>query len=389
MLQRLAYLSAHEVGHTIGLMHNWAATTFGWGSVMDYLAPNIQLKDGKLDLWDAYPKDVGSYDRLVIQWGYSTDNDPRALDKIVRDGYAKGIFYPTDGDPRWAEYDWGADPVQWLATTQAVRRVLLERFGPSQLKPGEWVYDLEQRFSLAYLYHRFGIQAAQQFVGGQFQANAVAGDGQKPVEWVPGKKQREALELLVAAIEPENLDIPDRILAALAAPPSGTRRSSRAVSLGSRRRLLLPDGGARAGRPRRRAARGPAEGRADDARFGQGRPHPRCAARAPGRRDLGGGAGEERAAGGAAPGRAAHGPRFPDGPRRAAGVFARSPGGRDGEAHEPAFGSAGQEIGRRRDGGSRPSGRARSDGVPRQAGDAQGSARARDTLLRVARSARP
>ena len=225
VLQRLAYLSAHEVGHTIGLMHNWAATTFGWGSVMDYLAPNIQLKEGKLDLWDAYPKDVGSYDRLVIQWGYSTDNDPKALDRIVRDGYAKGIFYPTDGDPRWAEYDWGADPVQWLATTQAVRRVLLERFGPAQLKPGEWVYDLEQRFSLAYLYHRFGIQAAQQFVGGQFQANAVAGDGQKPVEWVPGKKQREALELLLTAIEPANLDIPDRILDALAAPPSGTRRS--------------------------------------------------------------------------------------------------------------------------------------------------------------------
>lgn len=225
VLQRLAYLSAHEVGHTIGLMHNWAATTFGWGSVMDYLAPNIQLKDGKLDLSDAYPKDIGSYDRLVILWGYSTNNDPKALDEIAREGYAKGIVYPLDGDPRWAEYDWGADPVRWLATTQAVRRVLLERFGAEQLKPGEWVYDLEERFSLAYLYHRFGIQTAQQFVGGQFQTNAVAGDGQKPVEWVPAAKQREALELLIAALEPENLDISDRILAALAAPPSGTRRS--------------------------------------------------------------------------------------------------------------------------------------------------------------------
>ncbi|HKC84048.1 MAG TPA: DUF5117 domain-containing protein, partial [bacterium] len=60
VLDRLAYLSAHEVGHTIGLMHNWAATTFGWGSVMDYLAPNVQVKDGKLDLSDAYPKDIGS-----------------------------------------------------------------------------------------------------------------------------------------------------------------------------------------------------------------------------------------------------------------------------------------------------------------------------------------
>ena len=128
VLERLAYLSAHEVGHTIGLMHNWAATTFGWGSVMDYLAPNIQIANGKLDLSDAYPRDVGSYDRLVIQWGYTPEEDPAARDRIVRDGYAKGIFYPLDSDPRWAEYDWGADPVRWLATTQQVRKVILDRF---------------------------------------------------------------------------------------------------------------------------------------------------------------------------------------------------------------------------------------------------------------------
>ncbi len=225
VLQRLAYLSAHEVGHTIGLMHNWAATTFGWGSVMDYLAPNVQVKDGRLDLSDAYPGDIGSYDRLAIQWGYTPEEDPAALDRIVRDGYAKGIFYPPDGDPRWAEYDWGADPVRWLATTQQVRKVILDRFGTAQLKPGEWVYTLQQRFNLAYLYHRFGIQAAQQFVGGQYQANAVAGDGQTPVAWVPAAKQKEAVDLLIAALSPENLDIPERILAALAPPPSGTRAS--------------------------------------------------------------------------------------------------------------------------------------------------------------------
>ena len=225
VLERLAYLSAHEVGHTIGLMHNWAATTFGWGSVMDYLAPNIQVKDGKLDLSDAYPTDIGSYDRLAIQWGYSPEEDPAALDRIVRDGYAKGIFYPLDGDPRWAEYDWGADPIRWLATTQQVRKVILDRFGIAQLKPGEWVYSLQQRFNLAYLYHRFGIQTAQQFIGGQYQGNAVAGDGQAPVAWVPAGKQKEALDLLIAALSPENLDIPDRILAALVPPPSGTRGS--------------------------------------------------------------------------------------------------------------------------------------------------------------------
>jgi hypothetical protein len=222
VLRRLAYLSAHEVGHTLGLMHNWAGTTFGWGSVMDYLGPNVQLRAGMLDLADAYPKDVGSYDRLAIRWGYTPDAGASSLDAIVREGHARGIVYPLDGDPRWAEYDWGSDPIAWLRTTQDVRRVILARFGPAQLEPGEWLHDLQERFNLAYLYHRFGIQAAQQYVGGQFQTNAVKGDGQTPVEWVPAARQRQALDLLMTALAPENLDIPDHIVAALAPPPSGT-----------------------------------------------------------------------------------------------------------------------------------------------------------------------
>jgi hypothetical protein len=221
VLQRLSYLVAHEVGHTLGLMHNWAATTFGWGSVMDYLAPNVQLVDGRLDLSDAFPKAVGSYDTLMVRWGYTPDADAAGLDRIVREGYSAGNLYPLDADPRWAEYDWGPDPVAWLRTTQAVRRVILERFGPDQLRAGEPLYDLQARLNLAYLYHRFGIQAAQQYVGGQFLTNAIAGDGQTPAAWVPDAKQKEALDLLLTALRPENLDVPERVVAALAAAPSG------------------------------------------------------------------------------------------------------------------------------------------------------------------------
>jgi hypothetical protein len=127
-----------------------------------------------------------------------------------------------ESDARWAEYDWGPDPVAWLGTTQEVRRMILDRFGPEQLAPGEWVHELTVRFSLAYLYHRFGIQAAQQYVGGQFQTNAVKGDSQQPTAWVPAERQEHALRLLLAALEPANLDVPEGVAAALLPAPSGT-----------------------------------------------------------------------------------------------------------------------------------------------------------------------
>ncbi len=222
VLARLRYLSAHEVGHTLGLNHNFAATTFGWGSVLDYLGANIRLNNGQLDFSDAYPTDVGSYDRLMIQWGYAPSEDRAALDAIVRDGYAQGNLFPLESDPRWAEYDFGPDPVAWLRTTQDVRRVILDRFGPGQLEAGAPLYELQQRLSLAYLYHRFGIQAAQQHVGGFYQTNALAGDGQVPRAAVPAAKQKEALELLLTALSPVNLDLPDRIVDALVAEPSMT-----------------------------------------------------------------------------------------------------------------------------------------------------------------------
>jgi len=95
---------------------------------------------------------------------------------------------------------------------------------------GRPVYDLQERFSLAYLHHRFAIQAVQQLVGGQYQSSALAGDGQLPTDWVPAPAQRAALQALLAQLDPDVLDIPDRILGDLPGPPGELRPTREAFA---------------------------------------------------------------------------------------------------------------------------------------------------------------
>ena len=78
VLARIRQLSAHEVGHTLGLAHNFAASACGRASVMDYPAPLVKIRDGKtLDLSDAYARGLGAYDLLA---------DPIRLRAVPRRG---------------------------------------------------------------------------------------------------------------------------------------------------------------------------------------------------------------------------------------------------------------------------------------------------------------
>ena len=224
VLARVRQVSAHEVGHTLGLQHNYIASTYERGSVMDYPPPRVALtRDGRIDVSAAYAVGPGAYDVWAVHWGYgifpqATERD--SLQRIVADGLRQGFLYLSDADAR-PEY--GSDPrvslwddrgtsTAFLENQLAVRRVALRRFGERNIRPGEPVALLQERFAPVYFMHRFAINAVAKAIGGMEYTNAVRGDQQQATRPVPDAQQRAALATLVGAIRPAELAIPDTVL---------------------------------------------------------------------------------------------------------------------------------------------------------------------------------
>ena len=224
MLNRLALLTCHEVGHALGLDHNFVASTFGRGSVMDYFAPRVHVRpDGTADLSDAYMQGVGSYDRFAIEWGYSQNamgssvqQSASRLDAIVKGSIAKGIVWGNYEDPRWNSYDDGTDPVSWLAEVLPVRDALLAHYGPQMLRRGEPNSMLASRFPLVYLFHRYALAAAINTVGSAKVPLSLAGDNQEPVIPWPADSQKKAIQLALQSLAPSKLEVPAKLWRQLA-----------------------------------------------------------------------------------------------------------------------------------------------------------------------------
>lgn len=218
-LQRIRQLSAHEVGHTLGLDHNMAASSYGRASVMDYPAPYVKIADGKLDLSEAYTNGVGAYDIAAIQYAYQDVKSDAELDALAR---ATPLFVsdphsrPVSGaHPRGSVWDNGGDPVSMLRHEIDVRRIALEQFGQRSLKEGEPLSKLEEILLPLYLHHRYQLEAAAKSIGGvNFTYGAT-----EPPQPVPPADQRKALDALMATLEPEFLEIPRRVRD-LIPPPS-------------------------------------------------------------------------------------------------------------------------------------------------------------------------
>ncbi len=233
-LARLRQLSAHEVGHTLGLAHNFAASTQDRASVMDYPHPLVVLTDdGEVDISKAYDTGVGPWDRFTIEYGYQdfapgTEVD-KALASIVAASLARGQLYMVDEDARLGGdaqpvanlWDNGSDAVTELERLMRVRAVVLNKFSEKNIAMGTPLAALEEALVPMYLLHRYQAEAAAKQLGGQYYSYAMRGDGQVPTRTVEPDRQRAALDALLATLAPDALLLPASLLAAIPGRPPG------------------------------------------------------------------------------------------------------------------------------------------------------------------------
>jgi hypothetical protein len=231
VLARVRQVSAHEVGHTLGLAHNYIASTYERGSVMDYPPPRVRLtSSGDIDISSAYAVGPGAYDVFAIHWGYGifpAASEKDSLEAIVREGLRSGFLFLSDADarpefasdPRTNLWDDAASPTEFLKQEMAVRRVAISRFGERNIRVGEPMALLQERFVPVYFMHRFALNSLTKTVGGMEYANAVRGDRVQATRPIDAVTQRRALANLVAALQPGELAIPDTVLTLLGPRP--------------------------------------------------------------------------------------------------------------------------------------------------------------------------
>ena len=221
-LARIRQLSAHEVGHTIGLAHNFAASTKGRSSVMDYPHPTLSIKDGKVDFTDAYDTKIGNWDKVSIAYSYGEylEDEDASLSKLLDEAFKKGARFISDQDARplgsahaYAHlWDNGSNVAEELENLLSIRRNSIENFSKDNIKSNQPYSVLEDVFVPLYFLHRYQTEGVIKVIGGLDYTYAIKDDGNTIVKRIPGKLERKALVSVIKTLSIEELAIPKQLL---------------------------------------------------------------------------------------------------------------------------------------------------------------------------------
>ena len=221
-LARIRQLSAHEVGHTIGLAHNFAASTKGRSSVMDYPHPTLSIKDGKVDFTDAYDTKIGDWDKVSIAYSYGEylEDEDASLSKLLDEAFKKGARFISDQDARplgsahaYAHlWDNGSNVAEELENLLSIRRNSIENFSKDNIKSNQPYSVLEDVFVPLYFLHRYQTEGVIKVIGGLDYTYAIKDDGNTIVKRIPGKLERKALVSVIKTLSIEELAIPKQLL---------------------------------------------------------------------------------------------------------------------------------------------------------------------------------